>query len=188
MTPLSPWLAGICSGDPPWPLGNISSRIRNPTQAAVEERLAALASGLGALLVSSRQKAETIALLNIAGAGDHMASSLCLYGAPKNWSITPCPSWPSWCPSWTTRNTPASWRAAVRSKTKACFGEAIANPNNDILVIEADAAVAHPVGVPLVVDNTVATPYLIRPMEWGTTWWCTGALSLSGATAPPAAT
>lgn len=117
-----------------------------------------------------------------------MASNLSLYRAPKKWCITLCPGWPTWCPSWTTRKPPASWRAAVRSKAKACFGEPIANPDNDIHDIEADAPVAHAVGVPLVVDNTVATPDLIRPIKWGATLWCTALLSLSGATAPPAAT
>ena len=139
----------------------------NPTQAAVEERLAALEGGVGALLVSSGQAAETIALLNIAEAGDHIVSSPSLYGGTYNLFHYTLPKLGITVSFVDNPDDPASWRAAVRPNTKAFFGESIANPKNDILDIEAVAAVAHEVGVPLVVDNTVATPYLIRPIEWG---------------------
>ncbi len=148
-------------------LGNIYTRIMNPTQAAVEEKLAALEGGVGALLVSSGQAAETIALLNIAEAGDHIVSSPSLYGGTYNLFHYTLPKLGITVSFVDNPDDPASWRAAVRPNTKAFFGESIANPKNDILDIEAVAAVAHEVGVPLVVDNTVATPYLIRPIEWG---------------------
>jgi O-acetylhomoserine (thiol)-lyase len=148
-------------------LGNIYTRIMNPTQAAVEERLAALEGGVGALLVSSGQAAETIAILNLAEAGDHIVSSPSLYGGTYNLFHYTLPKLGIQVSFVDQPDDPASWRAAVRPNTKAFFGESIANPKNDILDIEAVAAVAHEVGVPLIVDNTVATPYLIRPIEWG---------------------
>lgn len=148
-------------------LGNIYTRIMNPTQAAVEERLAALEGGVGALLVSSGQAAETIAILNVAEAGDHIVSSPSLYGGTYNLFHYTLPKLAISVSFVENPDDPESWRAAVRPNTKAFFGESIANPKNDILDIEAVAAVAHAVGVPLIVDNTVATPYLIRPIEWG---------------------
>lgn len=148
-------------------LGNIYTRIMNPTQAAVEERLAALEGGVGALLVASGQAAETIAILNLAEAGDHIVSSPSLYGGTYNLFHYTLPKLGIEVTFVDNPDDPASWRAAVRPNTKAFFGESIANPKNDILDIEAVAAVAHTVGVPLIVDNTVATPYLIRPIEWG---------------------
>jgi O-acetylhomoserine (thiol)-lyase len=148
-------------------LGNIYTRIINPTQAAVEERLAALEGGVGALLVSSGQAAETIAILNVAEAGDHIVSSPSLYGGTYNLFHYTLPKLGITVSFVDNPDDPASWRAAARPNTKAFFGESIANPKNDILDIEAIAAVAHDVGVPLIVDNTVATPFLIRPIEWG---------------------
>jgi O-acetylhomoserine (thiol)-lyase len=148
-------------------LGNIYTRIINPTQAAVEERLAALEGGVGALLVSSGQAAETIAILNVAEAGDHIVSSPSLYGGTYNLFHYTLPKLGITVSFVDNPDDPASWRAAARPNTKAFFGESIANPKNDILDIEAIAAVAHDVGVPLTVDNTVATPFLIRPIEWG---------------------
>lgn len=148
-------------------LGNIYTRIMNPTQAAVEERLAALEGGVGALLVASGQAAETIAILNIAEAGDHIVSSSSLYGGTYNLFHYTLPKLGIEVSFVDKADDPASWRAAVQPNTKAFFGESIANPKNDILDIEMVAAVAHDAGVPLIVDNTVATPYLIRPIEWG---------------------
>lgn len=148
-------------------LGNIYTRIMNPTQAAVEERLAALEGGVGSLLVASGQAAETIAILNVAEAGDHIVSSPSLYGGTYNLFHYTLPKLGIQVSFVDNPDDPASWHAAVRPNTKAFFGESIANPKNDILDIEAVAAVAHAVGVPLIVDNTVATPYLIRPIEWG---------------------
>lgn len=147
--------------------GNIYTRIMNPTQAAVEERLAALEGGAGALLVASGQAAETLAILNVAQAGDHIVSSPSLYGGTYNLFHYTLPKFGIHVSFVDNPEDPLSWRAAARPNTKAFFGESIANPKNDILDIEAVAAVAHALGVPLIVDNTVATPYLIQPIEWG---------------------
>jgi O-acetylhomoserine (thiol)-lyase len=147
--------------------GNIYTRIMNPTQATVEERIASLEGGVGALLVSSGQAAETLALLNIAQAGDHVVSSPSLYGGTYNLFHYTFPRLGIEVSFVEDPDDLESWRAAVKPNTKAFFGETIANPKNDILDIEGVAGVAHEAGVPLIVDNTVATPYLIRPIEWG---------------------
>ncbi len=147
--------------------GNIYTRIMNPTQATVEERIAALEGGVGALLVSSGQAAETLALLNIAEAGDHIVSSPSLYGGTYNLLHYTFAKLGIEVTFVADPDDLESWRAAVRPNTKAFFAETISNPKNDILDIEGVAAVAHSAGIPLVVDNTVATPYLIRPIEWG---------------------
>ena len=148
-------------------LGNIYTRIMNPTQAAVEDRIAALEGGVGALLVSSGQAAETLAILNVAEAGSHIVSSPSLYGGTYNLFHYTLPKLGIEVSFVEDPDDLESWRAAVRPNTKAFFGESISNPKNDLLDIEGVARVAHEVGVPLIVDNTVATPYLIRPIEWG---------------------
>ena len=148
-------------------LGNIYTRIMNPTQAVVEDRISVLEGGVGGLLVSSGQAAETIAILNVAEAGDHIVSSPSLYGGTYNLFHYTLPKLGINVTFVDDPDDPASWRAAVQPNTKAFFGESISNPKNDILDIEAIAAVAHEVGVPLIIDNTVATPYLMRPLEWG---------------------
>ena len=148
-------------------LGNIYTRIMNPTQAAVEDRLASLEGGVGALLVSSGQAAETLAILNVAEAGDHIVSSPSLYGGTYNLFHYTLPKLGIQVSFVENPDDIESWRAAVRPNTKAFYGESIANPKNDILDIRAVADLAHEIGVPLIVDNTVATPYLIRPIEWG---------------------
>jgi O-acetylhomoserine (thiol)-lyase len=147
--------------------GNIYTRIMNPTQAAVEDRVAALEGGVAALLVSSGQAAETIALLNIAEAGDHIVSSPSLYGGTYNLFHYTFPKLGVEVSFVDDPDDLEQWRAAVRPNTKAFFGETISNPKTDILDIEGVARVAHEAGVPLIVDNTVATPYLIRPIEFG---------------------
>ena len=147
--------------------GNIYTRIMNPTQAAVEERIASLEGGVGALLVSSGQAAETLALLNIAEAGDHIVSSPSLYGGTYNLFHYTFKKLGIEVSFVEDPDDLDSWRAAVRPNTKAFFAETISNPKNDILDIEGVSGVAHEAGVPLVVDNTVATPYLIRPIEFG---------------------
>ncbi len=148
-------------------LGNIYTRIMNPTQAAVEDRLASLEGGVGALLVSSGQAAETLAILNVAEAGDHIVSSPSLYGGTYNLFHYTLPKLGIQVSFVENPDDIESWRAAVQPNTKAFYGESIANPKNDILDIRAVADLAHEIGVPLIVDNTVATPYLIRPIEWG---------------------
>jgi O-acetylhomoserine (thiol)-lyase len=148
-------------------LGNIYTRIMNPTQAVVEDRIAALEGGVAALLVASGQAAETLAFLNIAEAGDHIVSSPSLYGGTYNLLHYTLAKLGITTTFVENPDDPESWRAAVQPNTKLFFGESIANPKNDVLDIEAVAKVAHEVGVPLLIDNTVATPYLIRPLEWG---------------------
>ena len=147
--------------------GNIYTRLMNPTTDVVEKRLASLEGGVGALFVASGQAAETLALLNLAEAGDHIVASPSLYGGTYNLFHYTFPKIGIEVTFVDDPDDLDSWRAAVRPNTKAFFGETIANPKQDILDIEGVAAVAHEVGVPLVVDNTVATPYLIRPLEWG---------------------
>ena len=147
--------------------GNIYTRIMNPTQDAVEQRIASLEGGVGALLVSSGQAAETLAILNIAEAGDHIVSSPSLYGGTYNLFHYTLPKLGIEVTFVDDPDNLDSWRAAIKPNTKAFFGESISNPKNDILDIEGVAGVAHEYGVPLIIDNTVATPYLIRPIEWG---------------------
>ncbi len=148
-------------------LGNIYTRIMNPTQDAVEQRIASLEGGVGAPLVASGQAAETIAILNVAENGDHIVSSPSLYGGTYNLFHYTLPKLGIEVSFVEDPDDLDSWRAAVRPTTKAFFGETISNPKQDILDIEGVAGVAHEVGVPLIVDNTVATPYLVRPFEWG---------------------
>jgi O-acetylhomoserine (thiol)-lyase len=145
-------------------LGNIYTRIMNPTQDAVEQRIASLEGGVAALLVSSGSAATTFAILNVAEDGDHIVSSPSLYGGTYNLFHYTLPKFGI---EVTFVDNPDSWKKAVRPNTKAFFGETIANPKNDVLDIEAVAKVAHDAGVPLIVDNTVATPFLIRPIEYG---------------------
>ena len=148
-------------------LGNIYTRIMNPTQDAVEQRLAALEGGVAALLLASGSAATTFAILNVAEAGDHIVSSPSLYGGTYNLFHYTLPKFGIEVTFVDDASDPESWRKAVRPNTKAFFGETIANPKNEILDIKAIADVAHEVGVPMIVDNTVATPYLIRPIEFG---------------------
>ena len=147
--------------------GNIYTRLMNPTTDAVEQRVANLEGGAGALLVASGQSATTLALLNVAEAGDHIVASPALYGGTYNLFHYSFPKLGIEVTFVADPDDPESWRAAARENTKAFFAETISNPKQDVLDIEAVAAVAHEVGVPLVVDNTVATPYLVRPLEWG---------------------
>ena len=148
-------------------LGNIYTRIMNPTQDAVEQRIASLEGGVAALLVASGSAATTYAVLNVAEAGDHIVSSPSLYGGTYNLFHYTLPKFGIEVTFVENPDDPASWQAAVKPNTKAFFGETIANPKNDVLDIETVANIAHMNGVPLIVDNTVATPYLIRPIEFG---------------------
>ncbi|WP_226925527.1 bifunctional o-acetylhomoserine/o-acetylserine sulfhydrylase [Georgenia thermotolerans] len=147
--------------------GPIYTRITNPTQEAVESRIAALEGGVGGLLVASGQAAETLAILNIAEAGDHVVASPNLYGGTYNLLQNTLSKYGITTTFVEDPDDPESWRAAARENTKLFFGETIANPKAAVLDIEAVAAVAHEIGVPLVVDNTIATPYLIRPLQHG---------------------
>jgi O-acetylhomoserine (thiol)-lyase len=147
--------------------GNIYTRIQNPTQAVVEERVAALEGGTAALLVASGQAAETLAVLNIAQAGDHIVSSASIYGGTYNlfkYSLAKLGIETTFVED---QDDAAEWAAAVRPNTKLFYAETIGNPKINVLDISLVADVAHQNGVPLIVDNTIATPYLIRPFEFG---------------------
>ena len=155
-------------------IGNIYTRIMNPTQGVVEARVAALegapdtAVGLpGALAVASGQAAETLAVLNLAEAGSHIVASAALYGGTYNLFHYTFPKIGIEVTFVDDPDDLDAWRAAVRPNTKAFYGESIGNPKNDFLDIRGVADVAHEVGVPLIVDNTVASPWLIRPFEHG---------------------
>ncbi|MCL2849789.1 MAG: PLP-dependent transferase, partial [Micrococcales bacterium] len=148
-------------------LGPIYTRLGNPTQEVVENRIASLEGGVGALLVSSGQAAEALAILNIAEVGDHVVSSASLYGGTYNLLANTLKKFGIAVTFVHDPRDIDQWRAAVRPNTKVFFGEAIPNPKTDVLDIEPIAAVAHDAGVPLIVDNTVGTPYLVNPIAWG---------------------
>ncbi|MEV3904902.1 bifunctional o-acetylhomoserine/o-acetylserine sulfhydrylase [Mycobacterium sp. NPDC050551] len=146
--------------------GNIYTRIGNPTTDVVEQRIAALEGGTAALFLASGQAAGTFAILNLAGTGDHIVSSPRLFGSTYNLfhytlsrlgiEVT-----------FVDPDDPDSWQAAIRPNTKALFAETISNPKSDVLDTPRVAGVAHENGVPLIVDNTIATPYLIQPISQG---------------------
>jgi O-acetylhomoserine (thiol)-lyase len=146
--------------------GNIYTRIMNPTTDAFEQRIAALEGGVGALALASGQAAETMAILNIAEAGDNIVSSTDLYGGTYNLFRHTLPKL-----GITTRFVDArdydGFRNAIDARTKAFFLELIGNPRLDVLDLERIAAIAHEAGVPVIVDATTATPYLWRPIEHG---------------------
>ena len=147
--------------------GNIYTRIQNPTQDVVEQRVAALEGGTAALLLASGQSATTIAVLNIAEAGDHIVSSSSVYGGTYNLFKYTLAKLGIETTFVENQDDAAEWAAAVRPNTKLLFAETIGNPRINVLDIELVAEVAHANGVPLIVDNTIATPYLIRPFEHG---------------------
>jgi len=147
--------------------GNIYTRIGNPTTDVVEQRIAALEGGVAALFLASGQAAETFAILNVAGAGDHIVSSPRLYGGTYNLFHYSLPKLGVDVSFVEDPDDLDSWRAAVRPNTKAFFAETISNPQIDVLDTPGVSGVAHEHGVPLIVDNTVATPYLIQPIAQG---------------------
>ena len=147
--------------------GNIYTRIMNPTQDVAEKRIAALEGGTAALLLASGQAAETFAILNIAQAGDHIVASSTLYGGTYNLFKYTLPKLGITTTFVENQDDLEAWAAAVQPNTKAFFAETIGNPKVSILDIEGVSGVAHANGVPLIVDNTVATPYLVRPLEHG---------------------
>lgn len=148
-------------------LGNIYTRIMNPTQAVFEERLASLEGGVAALATSSGQSAETLALLNLAEAGSHIVASSSLYGGTYNLFHYTLPKFGVEVTFVENPEDPEEWQRLIRPNTKAFFGESIGNPKGDIFNFEGISAVAHAAGLPLVIDNTLATPYLLRPLEHG---------------------
>jgi O-acetylhomoserine (thiol)-lyase len=147
--------------------GNIYTRIHNPTQDVFEQRLAALEGGVAAVALSSGQAAETLAILTLASAGDHIVSSTSLYGGTYNLFRHTLPRFGIEVSFVDDPDDAEAWRAAIRPNTKALFAESLGNPRGNVLDVRAVADVAHAAGVPLIVDNTVPTPYLLRPLEHG---------------------
>ena len=148
-------------------LGPIYTRITNPTQEAVENKIAALEGGTGALLVSSGMAATSMALMNLAEAGDHVVASAALYGGTVNLFQYTLPKHGIEVTLVEDPSDLEQWKAAIKPNTKALFGETIGNPKDVVLDIAGIADVAHGAGVPLIVDNTIATPYVLRPIEHG---------------------
>ena len=147
--------------------GNIYTRLTNPTSAVIEERIAALEGGVGATLLSSGQSASTFAIFNLAQAGDHIVASSRLYGGTYNLFRYSLPKLGISVSFVEDPDNLDAWRAAVQPNTKAFYAETISNPKIDLLDTPGVSAVAHEHGVPLIVDNTIATPYLIQPLSQG---------------------
>ncbi|MEV7214358.1 bifunctional o-acetylhomoserine/o-acetylserine sulfhydrylase [Kitasatospora cineracea] len=147
--------------------GNIYTRIHNPTTDVLEQRLASLEGGVAAVALASGQAAETLALLTLAQAGDHLVSSASLYGGTYNLLRHTLPRFGVEVSFVEDPDDLEAWRAAVRPNTKALFAESLGNPRGNVLDVRGVADVAHAAGVPLIVDNTVPTPYLLRPLEHG---------------------
>lgn len=146
--------------------GNIYTRIMNPTTDVLEQRLAALEGGIGALALASGQAAVTYAIQTIAEAGDNIVAASALYGGTYNLLAHTLPQFGIQA-RFATSDDPADFAALIDGRTKAVFVESIGNPRGNVTDIAALAQVAHAAGVPLIVDNTVATPYLLRPFEHG---------------------
>lgn len=146
--------------------GNIYTRLMNPTTDVFEKRIAALEGGVGALATASGSAAITYAIQNIATAGDHFVSASNLYGGTYNLFANTLRE-QGLSVSFANPFEPAEFEAAIRPETKLLYAETLGNPNSDVIDIEALADIAHRHGIPLVVDNTFATPYLLRPIEHG---------------------
>ena len=146
--------------------GNIYTRIMNPTNDVFEQRIAALEGGVAALAVASGSAAITYAILNIAGAGDEIVAASTLYGGTYNLFSVTLPKL-GIKTAFVDPDDPENFRKAINEKTKAVFIETIGNPGANLIDIEAVAKIAHENGVPLIIDNTFGTPYLIRPIEFG---------------------
>jgi O-acetylhomoserine (thiol)-lyase len=143
------------------------TRVGNPTSEAVEQRVAALESGAEALLVGSGQAAVVIALLGLVQSGQHVVAASSIYEGTRGLLLENLPRLGIETDFVDDANDPLAWEALIRPETRALFAESIPNPKNDILDISAIAAVAHAHGIPLIIDNTLATPYLLRPLEHG---------------------
>lgn len=146
--------------------GNIYTRIMNPTVATFEQRIADLEDGVAAVATSSGMAAITFAILNIAGAGDEIIADTNLYGGTYNLFVNTLPKY-GITVKLVDGTNPENFRAAITDKTKAIFGETITNPSLNVFDIERVAEIAHEHGVPLIIDNTFATPYLAKPISWG---------------------
>lgn len=147
--------------------GQIYSRLTNPTTDALEGRLAAMEGGTGCVVTSSGHSAQLLAFLPLMGAGDHIVGSNRLYGGSTSQLLNTFPQHFGWNATLVDADNPDAFKAAITPKTKAIFVEALANPGGVVVDIEKIAKVAHDAGIPLIVDNTMATPYLLRPFEYG---------------------
>lgn len=155
-------------------IGNIYTRIMNPTQLVLESRVNSLEGGCttavglpGTLAVASGQSAETLAILTLCDAGSHVVASPSLYGGTYNLLHYTLPKMGIEVTFVDDPHDLEQWRTAIRPNTRVFFGETMANPKNDVFDIEGVSQVGHDAGIPLIIDNTVPTPYLIRPIEWG---------------------
>ena len=155
-------------------VGNIYTRIMNPTQGALEARVNSLEGGCttaiglpGTLVVASGQSASTLAVLTLAEVGDHVVVSPSLYGGTYNLFHYTMPKFGIEVTFVDDPHDLEQWKAAIKPNTKAFYGEMLANPKNDVFDVEGVSEVAHANGIPLIVDNTVPSPYLVRPIEWG---------------------
>lgn len=146
--------------------GNIYTRIMNPTNDVFEKRIAALEGGTAALAVASGSAAVTYSILNIAGAGDNIVSANTIYGGTYNLFAVTLPKY-GVTTTFVNPDNLENFEKAINDKTKAIFIESIGNPNANIIDIEAVADIAHKNGIPLLIDNTFGTPYLVRPIEYG---------------------
>ncbi|MCM3019270.1 homocysteine synthase [Priestia megaterium] len=146
--------------------GYIYTRIVNPTTDVFEQRIAELEGGVGALGVASGQSATTFSILNIASAGDEIVSASSLYGGTYNLFSSTLPKL-GITVKFVNADNPENFRGAITSKTKAIYAESVGNPQGNVLDIEAVADIAHEHGVPLIIDNTVPSPYLLRPIDFG---------------------
>ena len=147
--------------------GNIYGRLTNPTQAVFEERIASLEGGSAALAVASGAAAISYTIQALAKAGEHIVASKTIYGGTYNLLAHTLPLTAGITTTFVDPDAEGSFESAITEKTKAIFIETLGNPNSNLVDIEAVAAVAHRAGIPLVVDSTFATPYLVRPIEWG---------------------
>ncbi|MCF8887894.1 homocysteine synthase [Priestia megaterium] len=146
--------------------GYIYTRIVNPTTDVFEQRIAELEGGVGALGVASGQSATTFSILNIASAGDEIVSASSLYGGTYNLFSSTLPKL-GITVKFVNADHPENFRSAITSKTKAIYAESVGNPQGNVLDIEAVADIAHEHGIPLIIDNTVPSPYLLRPIDFG---------------------
>ncbi|MBE5102608.1 homocysteine synthase [Priestia aryabhattai] len=146
--------------------GYIYTRIVNPTTDVFEQRIAELEGGVGALGVASGQSATTFSILYIASAGDEIVSASSLYGGTYNLFSSTLPKL-GITVKFVNADNPENFRSAITSKTKAIYAESVGNPQGNVLDIEAVADIAHEHGVPLIIDNTVPSPYLLRPIDFG---------------------
>src|SRR5512134_1294114 len=146
--------------------GNVYSRISNPTVAVFEERMAALEGGRAALATATGQSAEAVAIMTIVEAGDHIVSAATLYGGThtllgvnlKKFGVET---------TFVDADDPENFRRAIRANTKLVYAETLGNPSINVVDIERVGAIAREAGIPFVVDNTVPSPYLCRPLDWG---------------------